>query len=277
MTWISITTTNRHSRWLVLMLVFLATACSGSGSVNPAVSDKAAAPEKASSEKTTSSLPAFDPATATGRVSGQVLLDGKAPELPSMNISGDNLCKKNALNILKQESVTTVDGKVRNAIVYVRKGYEGKSYAPPETPVVLDQQGCVYLPRVFTAMKGQMLRILNSDETSHNVHARDGERTEFNIGQASKGSVDMKTLTQATMPLRIGCDFHKWMAAYAGVFEHPFHMATGDSGKYELSLPPGKYEIVAWQDKLGEKASMVEIKDGENVKLDFKFSPPKGK
>ena len=32
-----------------------------------------------------------------------------------------------------------------------------RTYKVPEQPVVLDQQRCVYLPRVLTLMKGQRL------------------------------------------------------------------------------------------------------------------------
>jgi plastocyanin len=258
----------------VVLLVFLVTLSAGasacgnsSDGINPAITKEVAAPTVA----------AFDPSTATARVSGGVLLEGPAPKTPPMAIGGDALCKMSATKIFAGESIVTSDGKLRDVIVYVRSGYEGKSYAIPETPVVLDQQDCVYTPRAITVMKGQKVRILNSDATLHNVHAKDGDRDEFNFPQASKGAEDIKTFSHAAMPFRIGCDFHKWMSAYAGVFEHPFHTATGDTGKYELRLPPGKYEIVAWHHKAGEQVSMVDVSQKGDVQLDFRFSPPAGR
>lgn len=259
----------------VILLVFLVTfslgvtSCSNSSEdgINPAITKEIAAP----------TLSAFDPSTATARVWGGVFLEGPAPKTPPMTIGGDPLCKMTAAKIFAAESLVTADGKLRDVIVYVRSGHEGKSYSPPETPVVLDQQGCVYTPRAITLMKGQKVRILNSDPTLHNVHAKDGDRNEFNFPQAAQGAEDIKTFSHAAMPFRIGCDFHEWMSAYAGVFEHPFHAATGDTGKYELRLPPGKYEIVAWHHKAVEKISMVELSEGGATQLDFRFSPPKGR
>lgn len=249
-----------------IFLVFLTlgvAACKSSSedAINPAITAPAA-PAK----------PAFDPRTATGRVSGKVILDGKAPETPAMRIGGDRLCQMNAAKIFAAESIVTSDGKLRDVIVYVRSGFEGKSYTPPKTVVVLDQKDCVYIPRAFTIMKGQVLRVLNSDPTFHNVHAKDGGRTEFNFPQPQQDTVTDVRFANAAMPFRFGCDFHEWMSAYAGVFEHPFHVATGDTGAYELRLPPGKYEIVAWHHKVGEKSSMVDVAQNGTVQLDFRFS-----
>jgi hypothetical protein len=61
---------------------------------------------------------------------------------------------------------------------------------------------------------------------------------------------------------------HVWVA----VFDHPFHVTSGDFGTYELKLPPGKYEIVAWHEKLGEKTKSVEVAGNGSAQLDFSFS-----
>ena len=222
-------------------------------------------------------LSTFDPSTATAKVSGKLILEGRAPALPPLKIGRDPYCQKNGQSIFKQEALLTDGGAPRNVIVYVRSGFEGRAYPVPPEAVVLDQQQCVYFPHVLTLMKGQKLRILNSDPTFHNVHAEASGNTVFNIAQASKGAEDIQTFSKAAMPFRIGCDFHNWMVAYAGVFEHPFHTTSGDSGRYELRLPPGQYEIAAWHEKFGEQVATVEVSVNASVEQDFKFSPPAAK
>ena len=239
------------------LLPFVASGCSGSS-------------DRFSSTK--NATPVFDPSSATARVYGTVAFEGETPKTPPMKIgSGDQFCKMNALDIFKHEGSLTEGGAIRNVIIYVRSGYEGRTYKVPEQPVVLDQQRCVYLPRVLTLMKGQKLKILNSDPTFHNVHAQGEGRTEFNIPQPSKGAEDIQTFSRAAMPFRIGCDFHTWMVSYAGVFEHPFHTTSNNGGKYELRLPPGKYEIVAWHEKLGEKVATLDVSENAALELNFKF------
>ena len=61
------------------------------------------------------------------------------------------------------------------------------------------------------------------------------------------------------------------MVSYAGVFEHPFHTTSNNGGKYELRLPPGKYEIVAWHEKFGEKVATLDVSENAALELNFKF------
>src|SRR6185503_13819760 len=77
-----------------------------------------------------SALPAFDPTTATARVFGKVSIEGK-PEIPKLQISRDEFCKTNAQKIFKQGTLVSEEGLLRNVIVYVRSGYEGRSYKAP--------------------------------------------------------------------------------------------------------------------------------------------------
>lgn len=250
---------------LILTVVVLPLAMSSCGG----------APQTGGSKKATA---AFDPSTATARVHGTVRLAGDKPAPGSVTIRRDPFCQPKAKEILNRGALVTNEGILRNVIVYVRSGYQGQTYTTPTESVVLDQQECVYLPHVLTLMKGQNLRILNSDDTFHNVHAQGDAGTEFNIPQPQKGVESIQSFSHPAMPpIRIGCDFHNWMMAYAAVFEHPFHTATGDTGKFELRLPPGKYEIAAWHEKFGEKVSTAEVLANAVVELNFEFSAAAGK
>jgi hypothetical protein len=57
------------------------------------------------------------------------------------------------------------------------------------------------------------------------------------------------------------------MAAYVGVFDHPFHSVTGDDGAFEIptaGLKDGDYEIGAWHEKYKElKGPKVSVKGGK--------------
>jgi plastocyanin len=215
----------------------------------------------------------FDPASATARVSGSILFEGTPPEMPFVKISGNPYCRRNAMGMKSAEVLVTPVGRLQNVIVYVRSGYEGRTYAPPSEPVVLDQEHCVYTPRVFTIMTNQKLKILNSDDTFHNVHATGGAGAAFNVAQASKSPENVQTFTHPELPVPIRCDFHPWMVSYAGVFAHPFHTTSGALGEYELRLPPGKYEIAAWHEKYGESVSTIEVTANSAAELNFTFGP----
>ena len=75
------------------------------------------------------------------------------------------------------------------------------------------------------------------------------------------------------VPLPIRCDVHKWMGAFVGVFDHPFHTVSKAGGSFELpKLPPGTYEITAWHEKFGKKTMMVTVADNDKKEVNFSFN-----
>jgi len=253
--------TKRIANLALFAALFAIAGCSDNNNV-PSLTDKSSS---------AASLPAFAPSSATARVFGNIKFEGTPPVMAQVKAGGSRFCVQNAVGLTEQDVLVTKDGKLRNVIVYVKSGFEGRSYSTPNEPVVLDQQKCVYVPHVLTIMTHQKLKVLNSDPTFHNVHSRAAVNTPFNFAQTDKGAENMVSFDHAEMPIHIGCDLHRWMSVWLGVFDHPFHSTSGDTGSYELNLPPGKYEIAAWHEKYGEKVLPVEIGDKAQSQLDFTF------
>lgn len=214
----------------------------------------------------------YDPASATGSVAGNILFEGDIPEAARIQMAADPFCASHSAGATSETVLVTDDSKLQNVIIYVRSGHEGSSYSIPADAIVIDQKDCTYTPHVFTMQASQELTIKNSDTTLHNIHAWAEVNTPFNIGQPVQGMETKKTFEQPEMPLPIRCDVHRWMGAFVGVFDHPFHTTSGDTGDYELKLPPGSYEIVAWHEKYGEQISSIEVTDGAMAELNFTFA-----
>ena len=69
----------------------------------------------------------------------------------------------------------------------IKNGTTGKHDAPA-TPVVIDQQDCMYTPRVVGLVAGQKLAVKNSDNTFHNVHGTLAGKDLFNKPMAPKAA-----------------------------------------------------------------------------------------
>jgi plastocyanin len=225
-----------------------------------------------SEKKSAPAVAAYDPATATSRVFGSIQFEGTPPEPVPIHAGGSVYCVRNARGLVEEDVALTSEKKLRNVIVYVKSGQEGRTYEAPSEAVVLDQQKCTYVPHVLTVMTNQKLSVRNSDPTFHNVHGLSQANPGFNIAQTDKGAENILTFAKAEAPFHIGCDLHRWMGAFVGVFDHPFHTTSGLSGDYELRLPPGKYEIVAWHEKLGQKMLPVEVAENSKMELNFSFA-----
>jgi plastocyanin len=249
------------TRFLYLFLASLVVssiACGGSNS------EKAAAPASAPGVSNP-----VDSATA-GSLKGSIKLEGTPPAAQTINRRSDPYCEQQGE--ARTQNFIVDNGGLENVFVYVKSGLGDMKFPVPTTPVVLDQKGCTYAPRVFGIQAGQPLEILNSDETLHNIHALPMNNREFNRGQALKGLKHMHVFTTAEVMVPFKCDVHNWMNAWVGVLDHPFYAVSGAGGAFEIAnLPPGTYTIEAWHEKLGTQTQMITVGPKESKELSFTF------
>jgi plastocyanin len=126
-------------------------------------------------------------------------------------------------------------------------------------PLALDQRGCRYSPRVQAAAPGSTLTISNGDPILHNVHGWLGQATAFNVPMPVQGGRTPRTLARPGL-IRVGCDVHEWMVAWILVTPTPHVAVTGPGGRFSLAgVPVGRWEAVAWHEKLGERRASVEV------------------
>lgn len=205
----------------------------------------------------------------TASIMGKISFEGEVPKPVKLQTTADPACKKE----LFTEDTKVKDGGLENVIIYVSGGdtIAGKNYAPPSTPVEINQVDCHYIPHAFVLQVGQKLAIKNSDMTLHNIHAFTDVNTPFNTGQPVQGMVTDHVFDKKEILLPVKCDVHKWMSAFIAVVDNPFATVSAEGGSYELKLPTGKFEITAIHEKYGKQTTMVEVKDGDHTKMDFKF------
>jgi plastocyanin len=219
-------------------------------------------------------------AFAASSITGTVTFDGKAPTLRPLTMDADPACAKKHSKPVPNEMLVLGNGNTMgNIMVWVSKGLPaGKTFPVPKTPVVLDQNGCVYVPHVMGIMVGQTYRILNSDGVLHNIHTLPKVNPSFNKGMPPTLKEATTVFNKPEEVFHIKCDVHPWMSAYVAVFTHPFFSVTSTDGKFTISnLDPGTYEITAWHEKLGTQTASVTVGGNETKTQNFKFAVPAAK
>ena len=147
-------------------------------------------------------------------ITGKVSLEGQPPASEAIKVDADPNCKMMHPGGLTADQVlVNSDGTLQNAFIYVKEGLEGQTFEAPKEPVLFDQKGCQYHPKVFGIRVNQPLEILNSDDTLHNVHALPKNGKEFNLGMPIKGMKLKKTFDKPEVMVKIKCEVHPWMAA----------------------------------------------------------------
>lgn len=208
-----------------------------------------------------------------GTLVGHVKLTTPAPANAAIRMGADLKCLEiNTGKHVEQEVVLRdPDGGLRNVFVYVQ-GTFPKS-APPATPVTIDQQGCLYHPRVQGAQVGQTLIVKNDDDTLHNIHSLSTKGNNFNTGQPKAGLEYKTTLNAEEVMLHVRCDVHPWMTGYIGVVPHPYFAVSGAQGAFTIAnVPPGHYTVKAWHERYGVVSQAVDVTAGKATVVDFSYA-----
>ena len=214
---------------------------------------------------------AIDPATVA-TITGTVKLDGTAPKPVRLKTDSDPYCSKaHASSPLESEEVVVdKNNDLANVVVYIKSGLEGRTFPTPATSVELDQSGCEYKPHVVAVMVNQPLSIVNSDQTTHNIHPTPANNPDWNKSQPPGADKITDSFAREEIAIPVKCNVHSWMKSYIAVLKSPFFAVTKADGTFEIKgLPPGEYTITAWQEKLGSTDQKITVGPKETKKVDF--------
>jgi hypothetical protein len=214
-----------------------------------------------------------DPSTA-GKVRGRITYAGPKPERLAVKMESDAACgESHAGKPVYDEPVSVgTEGGLANAFVYIQAGLEEKKFEPAPGPVLLDQRGCMFVPRAVGVRTGQILKLRNSDKVSHNIHPMPKDNREWNESQAPGTPDAERKFARSEVMIPVKCNIHKWMRAYIGVVDHPYFAVTGLDGSFELAnIPPGEYTIAVWHEKLGDQTRQVRLTASGIEAVDFLY------
>ena len=216
-----------------------------------------------------------------GSVTGVVKFSGEKKPRAVLQMNTDPFCAKAHKDpVLNERWIFGKDDGLANVVVQVVKGpgVDGKKFTAPAKPLLIDQVGCMYTPRVSVAVVGQKVQFKNSDATLHNVHVMPKINKEVNIGQPAKGMITDVDLSKLEDAVFVKCDVHAWMQCYVHVIATPYFAVTNGDGQFTIKgLPAGEYELKVWHEVKAfvakEEVIKVTIKDGEAAKAEIVMGP----
>ena len=214
--------------------------------------------------------PTDGPNTATAVVKGVVKFTGTRPAAAHISMNADPSCAKlHPGGMTNEDVVTSTDGGLENAVVFISEGLGDRTFDPPPQPVNMEQKGCMYWPHVVAVRANQELDITNNDATTHNLHPTPNNNREWNRAQPPGTRVDA-TFAREEIAIPMKCNVHPWMRSYIAVIKHPFFAVTDKTGTFELkNLPPGEYTIEAWHEKLGTSTQKITVGSGATKEVEF--------
>ena len=205
-----------------------------------------------------------------GTITGKVMFEGTVPTVEPIDMSQDSVCAGSGDKT--PDNVRVKDGKIKYVFVYVKGPNVDNAKFPVGGPVTLDQKGCRYDPHTLGLQAGQVLRVTNSDNTTHNVHPSPSRNDEFNKSQPPNSAPIEHVFNNTEVLIPVKCNQHPWMKANIGVLDHPFFAVTADDGSYTIKgVPPGDYTLVFWHDTFKEQSVNIKVAANGTVTQDMTY------
>ena len=206
-----------------------------------------------------------------GTVSGKVTYTGTPAKSKPIDMSKEPSCAKQHNPPITTEAVVTgPNNALDNVVVYVSAGANDEGQVPSQA-VTFEQKGCQYIPHVLAMHTNQELKILNDDQTSHNIHPLAKVNREWNKSQPP-GSPPIVDKYDKPEFISVKCNVHPWMHGEFAVLSTNHYDISKDGGEFKLpNLPPGKYTITAWHESYGTQTADVTITGNETKDVNFTF------
>ena len=160
------------------------------------------------------------------------------------------------------------DAGTRRAVVYFESAPRGAFEERESARATLDQRDETFVPHVLAITVGTVVDFPNNDRTYHNVFSL-SKAQRFDLGRYATGRSKAVRFDRPGI-VRVFCDIHSHMNAFILVFSHPFFALTDGDGLYRIdNVPPGSYNVIAWNEGTATEARPVVVSDGGSTEQDF--------
>jgi len=167
-------------------------------------------------------------------------------------------------------SASTLDISDRlKSVVYLESAPRGafENFDQP-AHAVMDQRGERFVPHVLAITTGTIVDFPNSDHIYHNVFSLSKTKS-FDLGRYAAGHSKPVKFDKPGI-VRVFCDIHSHMNAFILVFSHPFFSLSDADGRYRIdNIPPGTYNVVAWNEGVASEPRSVTVVDNGIEEEDF--------
>jgi plastocyanin len=194
-----------------------------------------------------------------GEIQGRVVLAGETPPSKKVPITIDQyVC---GTEQLPGDLIVSNAREIRNVVVWLETPPPGSPPAALPATAPMDQKECVFVPRIVIVPASGTVEFLNSDRLLHNLHSVSKDNSSFNRTQPKDRTIPI-TFSRPEI-VRVDCDLHSWMRGWVVVAPHAFYALTDAQGRFKLpGVPPGRYVVRVWHERLGETSHGVTVTDG---------------
>jgi hypothetical protein len=189
-----------------------------------------------------------------GTIKGQAVWKDAIPKVPPLKVFADlDICGPQVPSpVLHIDPATNGIQQVLVYLERVERGkatestyrlHMGKRDTDPATRL------CQFHESVFPFVRTSEVTLTNFEPILHNPHLFSEKNSSlFNIAMPTANrEIPVKLNRARGVGLRLQCDVHVHMNAWAAALDHPYFAVTDEQGRFEIGgIPPGTYTLIVW-------------------------------
>lgn len=200
-------------------------------------------------------------ALASANQPGSIAGDVRVEVRSSMRLANPGAYQTRQVTIAPQHE----GSELENVVIFVKA--PGHVAATP-VRAVIRQQDATFVPHVVAVTTGSSVEFPNDDVIFHSVFSL-SRTASFDLGRYKRGESRVRTFDTPGI-VKVHCHLHSHMSAVVLVFDHPHFTQPDAAGRFALAgLPPGRHDVVAWHERVGEVTRQVTVRAGETTTVGF--------
>ena len=153
------------------------------------------------------------------------------------------------------------------AVVYLDGSFPKPASLPAKE---VAQKDLAFIPALLPLRIGTKVEFPSFDDTYHSIFSYSPSKR-FDLGRYRPDERPIPSQVFDKLGLiTLRCDIHEHMRGLILVLNTPYFVMTDTSGHFRISgLPAGHYTLKAWIDSTTTREKLVELKNGQTLRVDF--------
>lgn len=157
---------------------------------------------------------------------------------------------------------------VQPVVVYLEP-LDAPAPRPPASAArpTVHQRDARFAPRFLAVAAGQPIDMPNDDAIYHNVFSY-SKPNDFDLGLYPAGQSRTVTLRHPGA-VKLYCSIHESMTGAVFVAPSPWFAVLGADGRFAIDgVPPGRYELATWSERLPTTRREIALRNGQALELE---------
>lgn len=147
---------------------------------------------------------------------------------------------------------------------------------PPSAHPSVTQHNKTFNPSFEVISSGTEVEFPNWDHFDHNVFSRSKAAPAFDLDRYGFGLAKSRVFDKVGV-VQVFCNVHPQMRAIIYVTPNNYFTRADSDGRFVLrDVPPGEYQLVAWQERCGEQRQAIKVGPGGTEEITVTLDENRG-